>query len=96
MSPELLSNSYFWYILGVGLIILDLVIGLEFFVLSFGVGALVTGLFLNIPGFQKTFLALDSWNKTLLCFGVASLALIFPIRKVIYSRYKNKKDINDY
>ena len=58
--------------------------------------AIITGLILHVPGLNNSIFKIDSWNETLLCFGIASLVLIIPIRKIIYSRYQDKKDINDY
>ena len=93
MIVDLISSAYFWYVLGIVLIVVDLVVGLEFFVLSFGVGAISTGLLMQVSGVREILRFPDSTNEILLFFGIASLVLIFPIRKIIYSKYKNDSDI---
>ena len=86
-----------WYVIGITLIILDLVVGFQFFVLSFGVGALITGALLDlVPPDSDAWLNTGSWEVTVLFFGLASLAVIFPIRKAAYLLYRDDKDINDY
>ena len=53
IDPQLnvfLLEPDFWYIAGIGLIILDILIGLEFFALSFGIGALLTGVAIDMEG----------------------------------------------
>lgn len=95
---EFFLQAEVWYVFGVGLVILDLVVGLEFFVLSFGIGAIATGIIVGlIPGTDfGEFIQLNTPVRTLLFFGVSSLLSLAPIKYFAYKFYKKGKDINKY
>ncbi|MEO0437197.1 MAG: hypothetical protein AAF098_09840 [Pseudomonadota bacterium] len=95
MTLEFLTRYESWLILGLILIVADMVLGLEFFVLSFGVGALLVAAVLAALGSADVN---ASWQIALIVFAGASLAVLLPLR-----RYLNRKrsegggpDINDY
>ena len=95
IDPQLnvfLLEPDFWYIAGIGLIILDILIGLEFFALSFGIGALLTGV-----ASDRALLPvwLVFWERALLVFSSLSLVTLGILKKVI-PKGDGRKDINDY
>jgi len=88
----LLLEPDFWYIAGIGLIILDILIGLEFFALSFGVGALLTGAAIDMALLPVW---LVFWERALLVFSSLSLVTLGILKKVV-PKGDGRKDINDY
>ena len=88
-SPEL------WFTLAIILIIADVLIGMEFFVLSVGVAAfLISGLlWMQHQGFFELF---ESWRQIALCFAVLSLASLALIKRMFQDSGKNGRDINEY
>jgi membrane protein implicated in regulation of membrane protease activity len=93
---DYIVDPSFWLSLGVILIILDILVGLEFFLVSLGVGALLTGGYQFLDG-GAYLLPLDSVPKLLLFFAVVSLVVMFPIRRLIYIGGKGgDPDINQY
>ncbi|MDG2051140.1 MAG: hypothetical protein P8M78_13365 [Myxococcota bacterium] len=88
-SPEL------WFTLAVVLIIADVLIGMEFFVLSVGVAAfMISGLlWTQHHGLFELF---ESWRQIALCFAVLSLASIALIKWMFQNSGKNGRDINEY
>jgi hypothetical protein len=98
MTEDLFLSDKVWYLIGIGLIILDLVVGLDFFVLSFGVGAAITGLVIGTSG-EMGFLGIiqiETWIGALFLFSISSLVVLVPLKFLMYYRYKDKRDINDY
>ena len=87
-----LLNEDFWYIFGIGLIILDIAIGLEFFALAFGLGALLTGMILNFSIAEGW---ISYWEQTLLLFSVLTLISLFLLRRFV-PKGRQGRDINDY
>jgi inner membrane protein len=75
--PEL-----FWFILGLGLFLLELVIP-GFFIFFFGLGAWVTALVCLIgnPG----------TNLQIIIFSVASILLLLALRRIIQKKFLNSK-----
>jgi membrane protein implicated in regulation of membrane protease activity len=96
LSTELLLRYETWMILAFVLIAADMLLGLEFFALAFGVGALLTGITL----LAKIAIPLgisDSWQGTLTYFSVLSVGVLIPLRLWLNkSKAKGGKDINDY
>lgn len=76
-QPEL-----FWFILGLGLFLLELVIP-GFFIFFFGLGAWVTALFCLIgkPG----------TNLQIVIFAVSSTLLLLALRRIIQKKFLNSK-----
>ena len=90
---SLLLRYETWMILGLILIALDLAFGLEFFALSFGIGGLITGLgvlFLDDVGVFQT------WKGTVTTFGIASVLVLFPLRRWALRTTNHTEDINHY
>ena len=87
-----LLNPDIWYLIGIGLIILDIIVGLDFFVLAFGVGALLTGVTIELA-IIPTWLAY--WERALLLFSAFSLLALAIIKKLV-TKGDKQKDINDY
>ena len=88
----LLLEEDFWYLVGIGLVIIEVIIGLEFFVLAFGIGAILTGATIDLSLLPSW---LVYWERTILVFSVLSLATLLVLKKVI-PKGRAKKDINDY
>ena len=94
---ELLLHYETWMILGLSLIAIDVLVGLDFVLLSFGVGALSAGISLLL----KESLAIpyaNSWEGILTFFAIFSLAVMLPLRH--YARRSpgsvGDEDINKY
>ena len=88
----LLLEADFWYLVGIGLVIIEVIIGLEFFVLAFGIGAILTGATIDLSLLPSW---LVYWERTILVFSVLSLATLLVLKKLI-PKGMAKKDINDY
>lgn len=88
----LLLEADFWYLVGIGLVIIEVIIGLEFFVLAFGIGAILTGATIDLSLLLSW---LVYWERTILVFSVLSLATLLVLKKLI-PKGRAKKDINDY
>ena len=69
----LLLEADFWYLVGIGLVIIEVIIGLEFFVLAFGIGAILTGATIDLSLLPSW---LVYWERTILVFSVLSLATL--------------------
>lgn len=88
----LLLDQDFWYILGIGLILLDILVGLDFFALAFGVGAILTGMLIDFSVFPSW---VSYWERALLLFSFLSLFSLMAIKRLI-PKGRREKDINDY
>lgn len=96
LSIELLLRYETWLILAFVLIAADMLLGLEFFALAFGVGALITGITIY-ANFDSALGLSDSWQGILSYFAVLSVAVLVPLRLWLNkSRDRGGKDINDY
>jgi membrane protein implicated in regulation of membrane protease activity len=95
MSPDLLLRYEAWMIAGLTLVVLDLLLGLDFFALSAGLGALGTGAVLLTARMLPLPLA-DSWPAVLALFALLSLAVLIPLRHWLNRRRADGGvDIND-
>lgn len=85
-------------ILGVILIILDIFIGLDFFVLPVGVASIIVSILIYAQAnmwFGDNFL-FDTWKQIIIWFSVLSLFSVVII-KIIFQRHKKREsDINQY
>lgn len=90
---SLLMRYETWLILGLVLIVLDIALGLEFFALSFGIGGLVTGLGMLIFADADLF---KTWESAVTTFGIASVVILFPLRRWVLKTTKETDDINHY
>ncbi|MFT7287823.1 MAG: hypothetical protein ACI87W_001938 [Halieaceae bacterium] len=96
MIFELMLRYETWMILGFVLIVLDMLIGLDFFALAFGIGALITGVTLLAKDLVPIPIS-ESWEGTLSYFGVLSVVVLIPLRRwVKRSRDESGEDINRY
>lgn len=96
MPLDLLLRYETWMILGLALIALDMLLGLDFFVLAFGVGALLTGTLL-FTQFAASLGIADSWQGMITAFGLLSVLVLLPLRYWLNKTQKEGgKDINDY
>ncbi|WOJ95129.1 hypothetical protein R0135_08130 [Congregibacter variabilis] len=93
MVLSLLLRYETWMIIGLALIVVDVLFGLAFFSLSFGVGGLVTGLGILLLGNTGV---LETWQGTVTVFGVASVLVLFPLRRWARKTTKGEDDINRY
>lgn len=89
----LLTRFETWLIIGSALVVLDLLLGMEFFALAFGIGGLLTGFSLLVLGNEG---ALSSWQTVVTIFGVASVLVLFPLRRWIKKTTRDNEDINQY
>jgi len=93
----------FWIILGILLVILDIYIGFQFFVLSIGLSSFIIAFLLYaqeklwLSDFNPSFIILSDWQDVLITLSVLSIITIGIIRYVFQDRFrKSNKDINDY
>lgn len=87
-----------WIILAMVLIIADILIGLNLFVLPVGVSAALVSAALyaeNRFWFSDTIL-LENWHDVLIAFAVLSIASVFLIRRMFQRRRDETPDINEY
>ena len=86
-----------WLILALVLVAADILLSLDFILLSFGIGAALTGAALYYGSVIGLPLAAD-WRMLLTFFALSSLGVLFPLRK--YARKsatgKSDEDINKY
>ena len=90
---DLLIRYEVWFIVAVIFVAVDVLIGLDFILLAFGVGAATTGasLFwddsLNLP-------YTTDWESLITFFGIFSLCTLLPLR-ILIKRLQSKGDIAD-
>ena len=94
---NLLMEHEIWLIAALVFIASDVILGLNFILLSFGLGAAATGcsLLLNdTAALPHT----ENWETLLTFFAVTSLVLLVPIRKFATVRAddSDEDDINKY
>jgi membrane protein implicated in regulation of membrane protease activity len=94
---DFLLRYEIWLIAAVIFVAVDVVVGLDFILLGFGIGAAVTGasLFwdgsLNLP-------FTSNWESLVTFFGMFSLCILVPLRILVKRLQKNDEvtDINHY
>ena len=94
---DFLLRYEIWLIAAVILVAVDVVVGLDFILLAFGIGAAVTGasLFwdgsLNLP-------FTSNWESLVTFFGMFSLCILVPMRILVKRLQKNDEvtDVNHY
>ena len=99
----LILRPEFWVIIGILLIIIDITIGFEFFVLSIGLSSFIVAFLLFsqeklwLIDFNISYVILSDWKDVLITLSILSILTIGIIRYVFQNRFKkSKKDINDY
>ena len=86
-----------WFIIALALVAIDVVIGLDFFLFSFGVGAGLTGASIFFEETVPLPYTAD-WESLLTFFAVMSLVILVPLRYVVRKtrRDDQDQDINRY
>ena len=89
-----------WIILGILLIIADIFLGYDFFVLPVGVSALIISLilYLQTGSFEEMgdFILFNTWHDVAYWFSGLSLVSIILMRLLFKLRKKDRIDINEY
>ena len=98
MISALLLNIHFWLILGLVLIILDIFIGFNFFVLPIGVASLlVSGMIqLQTAGLTGNWQFYADWQGVGYWFAGLSVASVGLLRLFFQRKRAAQQDINDY
>tara|TARA_B100000745_G_C19890579_1_gene297806 strand:+ start:169 stop:486 length:318 start_codon:yes stop_codon:yes gene_type:complete len=99
----LFLTQEFWIILGILLIILDISVGFQFFVLSIGFSSFIIAFLLYAQeklwssDFNISYIILSDWQDVLITLSILSILTVGIIKYVFQNRFgKSKKDINDY
>ena len=89
-----------WIILGILLIIADIFLGYDFFVLPVGVSALIISLILYLQkgAFEELgdFILFNTWHDIAYWFSGLSLVSIILMRLLFKLKKKDRVDINEY
>ena len=89
-----------WIILGILLIIADIFLGYDFFVLPVGVSALIISLilYLQTGSFEEMgdFILFNTWHDVAYWFSGLSVVSIILMRLLFKFRKKDRIDINEY
>jgi len=85
MGIELLTRFEVWMIAGLTLLVLDLVLGLDFWALTAGVAAVLTGLVLLVAG-PLLGAGQEIWQLALALFCLLTISLLVPIRRWLNRR----------
>ena len=88
-SPEI------WFAVAILLIIVDLLVGLEFFVLSSGIGALAIAILLWAQE-REVVTLFSSWREVAISFALLSMVSVIVVKKFVRRREGEEADINDY
>jgi membrane protein implicated in regulation of membrane protease activity len=86
-----------WFILALALVAIDVFIGLDFILFSFGIGAGLTGASIFFEETVPLPYTTD-WESLLTFFAVTSLVILVPLRYVVRKtrRGDEGQDINRY
>lgn len=86
-----------WLILALILIIADVMLALDFILLSFGVGAVVAGTSLLLKD-SVPLPYTETWEGMLTFFAIFSLVVLVPLRRLVRDRLGSHDgdDINKY
>lgn len=87
-----------WLILALVLIIADILIGLNLFILPIGIAAAIVSavIFAEQQHWFSDVVLLESWREVLVTFAVLSVAAVFLIRKLFQDKKAMESDINEY
>ena len=94
---DLLLRYEIWFIAALVLIAVDVLIGLDFILIAFAIGAGLTGASLVLNDSVPLPYVAD-WETLISFFAIASLIILMPLRRVT-SRYfgvRQDPDINKY
>ncbi len=87
-----------WLVIGLILIISDIFLGFNFFVLPVGVAALIMSVLVysdNNAVFD-TFYLFDTWRVVILSFAALSVASVLLLKFLFQRKKKDEPDINIY
>ncbi|MBC6497288.1 MAG: hypothetical protein GDA54_03080 [Alphaproteobacteria bacterium GM7ARS4] len=85
----------YWAILGLVLIIADMILGWNFFVVPIGFASLATAFLLGMT-WDFGFINYNAWSHIVLLFAVSSLLCVGILRTFFHNKKETPKDINDY
>ena len=87
-----------WVILAIVLVVVDLMFGMDFFVLSVGVASLIIAglLWIQQNGAAGHFAFFNNWRQIALGFAVLSLVSIGLVKFVFQTKSEDEPDINEY
>ena len=94
---DLLLRYEVWLIAAVIFVAVDVLVGLDFILLAFGIGAATTGASLFWDGTLNLPYTTD-WESLITFFGIFSLCILIPLR-ILLKRLQSKDefaDINKY
>ena len=94
---DLLLRYEVWLIAAVIFVAVDVLVGLDFILLTFGIGAAATGAPLFWDGSLNLPYTTD-WESLITFFGIFSLCILIPLR-ILVKRLQSKDefaDINKY
>ena len=86
---ELISSSEFWLIIGIVLLLAEVIVGLAYLGVTFGVGALATGIIIYMAPSILT----GPVNQFFVMACISAFAY-FPIKYIV--KKNNPSDINKY
>ena len=86
---ELISSSEFWIIIGIVLLLIELIVGLAYLGVTFGVGSLVTGVII----YMAPSVLVGPINQLLVMACISAIAY-FPIKYLL--KKDDPSDINKY
>ena len=94
---DFLLRYEIWLIAAVIFVAVDVLVGLDFILLAFGIGAAVTGASLFWDGSLNLPYTSD-WESLVTFFGIFSLCILVPLRILVIRSQKNDEvtDINHY
>jgi len=90
-----LLNYEVWLIAAIVLIGADIILGLDFILVAFGISSIVTGVSLLV----KDSIPLpftDNWGSLITFFAIFSLVILVPLRRLLQKPKTNETDINKY
>ena len=82
-----------WLIAAVIFVAVDVLIGLDFILLAFGIGAATTGASL-LWGDSLNLPYTTGWESLATFFGIFSLCILLPLR-ILVKRLQSKDDLTD-
>ena len=87
-----------WIILGIILIILDIFVGFDFFILPVGIAALILSgiIYAQINTWFGEFVIFETWKGIIIAFAVLSIISIGIIKFLFQMSKKSRPDINQY
>lgn len=90
-----LLNYEVWLIAAIVLIGADIILGLDFILVAFGISSIVTGISLLVKD-SIPFPFTDNWGSLITFFAIFSLVILVPLRRLLQKSKNNEADINKY